>query len=266
MPLTREQTKYTASNDTVFLPSVAVDSTLGVRGNSVFTGTATFNNSVVFNVAPSFSTLNTTTLVATNALANGTWTIKTVTPGLTSGERSSLSMYGTFFNYPSDVGPRRIADIIAGYSTGTWGTEYLAFAVGTGAANDSQLVTTERMRIDGSGRITGSNSAVFDIAYQTNAQTGLTYTVVAADSGKIIEMNNASANTLTVNNLSTLATGCQITIIQTGAGQTTVAAGTNVTINATPGLKLRTQWSTATLIKRSTGATDVWILTGDLTA
>ena len=41
-------------------------------------------------------------------------------------------------------------------------------------------------------------------------------------------------------------------------------AGTGgVTINATPGLKLRAQWSSATLIKR---ATDTWVLIGDLSA
>ena len=42
-----------------------------------------------------------------------------------------------------------------------------------------------------------------------------------------------------------------------------VAATAGVTINATPGLKLRAQWSSATLIKR---ATDTWVLVGDLSA
>jgi hypothetical protein len=52
-------------------------------------------------------------------------------------------------------------------------------------------------------------------------------------------------------------------VIQTGAGQTTVVATGGVTINGTPGLKLRAQWSGATLIKR---ATDTWALIGDLSA
>jgi hypothetical protein len=46
MPLTREQTKYVPSNDTVFLPTVAVDSNLGVRGTSVFDGNSVFNNGI----------------------------------------------------------------------------------------------------------------------------------------------------------------------------------------------------------------------------
>jgi hypothetical protein len=56
--------------------------------------------------------------------------------------------------------------------------------------------------------------------------------------------------------------GAQINLLQTGASQVTVG-GAGVTINATPGLKLRAQWSSATLIKR---ATDTWVLIGDLSA
>ena len=57
--------------------------------------------------------------------------------------------------------------------------------------------------------------------------------------------------------------GTSIDILQTGAGQVTIAAGSGVTVNATPGLKLRTQWSSATLFKR---ATDTWVVFGDLSA
>lgn len=57
--------------------------------------------------------------------------------------------------------------------------------------------------------------------------------------------------------------GTQITILQTGSGQTTIGAGAGVTVNATPGLKLRAQWSSVTLIKR---ATNTWVAVGDLQA
>jgi hypothetical protein len=99
----------------------------------------------------------------------------------------------------------------------------------------------------------------------TNAQTGTTYTTVLADQGKVVELNNASAITLTVPLNSSVAypTGTQINLLQTGAGQVTVAGTAGVTVNATPGLKLRAQWSAATLIKR---ATDTWVLIGDLSA
>jgi hypothetical protein len=98
----------------------------------------------------------------------------------------------------------------------------------------------------------------------TNAQVA-SYTTVLADAGALVEMNNGSANNLTVPLNATVAypTGTQINILQTGAGQTTVVATGGVTINATPGLKLRAQWSSATLIKRGT---DTWVLVGDLSA
>lgn len=97
-----------------------------------------------------------------------------------------------------------------------------------------------------------------------NAQTG-SYTLVAADSQKLVEMNVASANNLTVplNSSVPFAIGTQISVLQTGAGQTTLLATGGVTINATPGLKLRAQWSSATLIKRGT---DTWVAIGDLVA
>jgi hypothetical protein len=98
----------------------------------------------------------------------------------------------------------------------------------------------------------------------TNAQAA-SYTLVLADKDKLVEISNASANTLTVPTNSSVAfpIGTQITILQTGTGQTTIAAAGGVTVNATPGLKLRAQWSSATLIKR---ATDTWVALGDLQA
>jgi hypothetical protein len=98
----------------------------------------------------------------------------------------------------------------------------------------------------------------------TSAQTA-SYTLVLADKNKIVEMLVATANTLTVPPNASVAypVGAQINILQTGAGQTTVTAGAGVTINASPGLKLRTQWSYATLVKR---ATNTWVLVGDISA
>jgi len=99
----------------------------------------------------------------------------------------------------------------------------------------------------------------------TNAQTGTAYTLVLADKDKLVEMANASAITLTVPADNTVAypTGAQITILQTGTGQVTIAGNSGVTVNSTPGLKLRAQWSSATLIKR---AANTWVALGDLSA
>ena len=71
-----------------------------------------------------------------------------------SNNRSAIGFSGTFYNYPADVGVRKTADIISGFATGVWGTEYLAFNVGaSGAGNDAGNITNERMRIDGSGNL-----------------------------------------------------------------------------------------------------------------
>jgi len=97
-----------------------------------------------------------------------------------------------------------------------------------------------------------------------NVQTS-SYTVALTDKDKTVEMNIGSANTITVDPDSSIdfPIGTQIDILQVGSGQTTVVAGSGVTINATPGLKLRTQWAGATLRKR---AANTWVLVGDLTA
>lgn len=97
-----------------------------------------------------------------------------------------------------------------------------------------------------------------------NPQTA-SYTLVLGDAGKQVEISNASANTLTVPNNSAVAfpVGTVLVVVQTGVGQTTISAGDGVTINSTPGLKLRTQWSIATLTKRDT---NTWLVAGDVSA
>ena len=95
------------------------------------------------------------------------------------------------------------------------------------------------------------------------------YTLVLSDAYKIIEMNlTSTANTLTIPLASAheFPQGSQITIIQTGSGQTSISGTAGVTINGTPGLKLRGQWSSCTLIKRSAANLNTWIVIGDLSA
>ena len=97
-----------------------------------------------------------------------------------------------------------------------------------------------------------------------NATVGA-YTFALADDGRIVEMDNASGTTLTIPLNSSVAfpIGTMITVTQTGAGQTTIAGAVGVTVNATPGLKLRAQWSGCVCIKRNT---DTWQVIGDLSA
>ena len=145
----------------------------------------------------------------------------------------------------------------------------LASPTFTGTVTLPSGTVTSAMILDGTiADADISTTAAIDLGkladVSTSAQTA-SYTLVLADKNKIVEMSVATANTLTVPPNSSVAypVGSQINILQTGAGQTTVTAGAGVTVNATPGLKIRTQWSYATLVKR---ATDTWVLVGDISA
>lgn len=78
-------------------------------------------------------------------------TIRTNDGGVS--RKAYIDFYTTFFNFPSDVGARRTSTIVTGFDSGVWGTEFLAFNVGSGSANDSALLPIERVRIDGSGNL-----------------------------------------------------------------------------------------------------------------
>ena len=81
----------------------------------------------------------------------------------------------------------------------------------------------------------------------------------------MIEVSSASGTTITIPAEASVnyPIGTTIDILQTNTGQVTIAGAAGVTVNATPGLKLRTRWSSATLMKR---AADTWVVYGDLTA
>jgi hypothetical protein len=90
-----------------------------------------------------------------------------------------------------------------------------------------------------------------DTTLSFNAQTGTTYTLVAADLGKLVTLSNASAITLTVPP-SVFATGNIINIQQIGAGQVTFDQGAGVTITSIGATasapKISKQYGAATII------------------
>jgi hypothetical protein len=82
----------------------------------------------------------------------------------------------------------------------------------------------------------------------------------------IVEMNATTVPvTFTIPTDAALAwpVGASMDVFATGDQQVTIAGDTGVTVNATPGLVLRTQWSSATLLKRGP---DSWVVYGDLKA
>ena len=90
-----------------------------------------------------------------------------------------------------------------------------------------------------------------DTTLSFNAQTGTTYTLVAADLGKLVTLSNASPITLTVPP-SVFTTGNIINIQQIGVGQVTFAQGAGVTITSTGATatapKITSRYGAATVI------------------
>lgn len=96
------------------------------------------------------------------------------------------------------------------------------------------------------------------------SQKTASYTLASlTERDTLIEVASSSATTLTIPADATVnyPVGTTLDILQTSTGQVTIAGAAGVTVNATPGLKLRAQWSSATLMKR--GA-DTWVVYGDL--
>lgn len=120
--------------------------------------------------------------------------------------------------------------------------------------NNSATITTENLIVTGD----------FDHRINLRSKTA-NYIIGLGDVGEIIQMNVAGANTLTVpaDSTTNFPVGSQLVILQIGAGQTTLTAAAGVTVNATPGLKLRATFSSATLVKR---AANTWVAIGDLVA
>jgi len=91
------------------------------------------------------------------------------------------------------------------------------------------------------------------------------YTLVLADADKIVEMDKATAVTLTIppNASVPFPIGTKIAITQYGAGQVTVVAGAGVTIRTAETLLLEKQYAGASIYKR---ATDEWVIFGKMEA
>jgi hypothetical protein len=103
-----------------------------------------------------------------------------------------------------------------------------------------------------------------DTTLSFNAQTGTTYTLVAADLGKLVTTSNGSPVVVTIPP-SVFSAGNQINLQSIGVGLTSFVAGAGVTITSTGASVaapiLRAQYSACTIICT---ASNVFTIVGDL--
>ena len=111
------------------------------------------------------------------------------------------------------------------------------------------------------GTLTGLTSGSYILSSSGIQAKTASYSLVAADNGKIITMNVATANTLTVP--ASLDVGFNCTIIQLGAGQTTITAS-GTTLNSYQGyLKISGQHGSASIVGYTS---NVYNVAGSLSA
>lgn len=125
--------------------------------------------------------------------------------------------------------------------------------------SDGYVLTADSTQTDG---VAWKDPTELPVVVITTSSTSKT--LALSDANALLCMTGANT-TVTVPPNSSVAfpVGTQVTIQQAGAGLLQIVAGSGVSIEVTPGLKLRTQYSVATLIKR---ATDLWVCFGDLVA
>lgn len=117
-----------------------------------------------------------------------------------------------------------------------------------------------------SPNITGDlNSTGNIVGHITINSQSASYTLTLADDGDLVEIISSTSASVTVppNSSTAFPIGTTVTVLQAGSGQITIVPDSGVTVNSTPGLKTRAQWSVVTLIKRGS---DTWLATGDLSA
>jgi len=107
------------------------------------------------------------------------------------------------------------------------------------------------------------------VAFTVNAQTGTTYTATTSDTYQVlVTMNNASANAFKIPTNASVAfpVGTVLTVLNIGAGTTTISAvtsGTTTVLSAgtTAAAPTLAQYKSAACIKT---ATDTWYIVGGI--
>jgi hypothetical protein len=161
----------------------------------------------------------------------------------------------------------------ANFDAGAINTEDIAASaiteakIATAAVTTSKIASSVTLTTPNIGAATGTSLvATGQVTDSTtiNTQTG-NYTLVIGDAGKFITVSAAGSSTVTIplNSSVGFSLGTKIVIARIGAGAVAIAGAVGVTVNATPGLNLRAQYSAATCIQISLNS---WLVLGDLSS
>jgi len=127
---------------------------------------------------------------------------------------------------------------------------------------DASWLTIQQSDVQNLSSTLASLSSIYSPLSIATVTSSGSKNLILTDAAKIIEMSNGGTLTVPTSSVA-FPNGTQIVILQTSSSQVTLAGASGVTVNGTPGLKLRSQWSSATLIKRSD---TLWVALGDLSA
>jgi hypothetical protein len=272
--------------------SISVETTLAGSINTtdttvtVATGTATAlmggitlapANADIFSVALDVDTVN-EEIVFVTGVSGDTLTISrgqagTGSPGVSGVAHTAGATIKHVLTSSDLIFFRSSASPVAsfGFSGSTSGTTTVQATAIAGtntltlpATNSDTLVGKDTTDILTNKTLTAPviNTAKINLAL--NAQTGTTYTLVAADSGKLVTSSNASPVVITIPP-SVFAAGEQINVQSIGAGLTSFAQGAGVTITSTGATAtapiLRAQFSACTIVCT---ASNTFTVIGDL--
>jgi hypothetical protein len=126
--------------------------------------------------------------------------------------------------------------------------------------NDTYTTSTERMRIDASGNLTGVNTNTLSGFGAKITSISTSYSLAATDNAEVIQSTAASAITITIP--TGLPTGFNCMVLQYGAGQITFAAASGVTIiNRNSYTKTLGQYAIATVLHLGS---NIVVISGEL--